>query len=216
MRGRTAHGSMPFLGVNAIAQMGRFLEAVRSELVPVLRTRTTAMPVVPPGARQATININSVRGGQGGESIQTPCVADRCSAIFDRRFFIEEGFEATRTEIVKLLDRLASADPDFHYALRDLMDVHPVKTPDGSPVTAAFQNAIRKVLGREAMLIASPGTYDHKHVTRIAGVENCIAYGPGILELAHQPDEWCGIDDLVNATKVLALGILQLSGPAGI
>ena len=28
---------------------------------------------------------------------------------------------------------------------------------------------------------------------------------PGELELAHQPDEWCSVDDLVNATKVLAL-----------
>ncbi|HBO89392.1 MAG TPA: succinyl-diaminopimelate desuccinylase, partial [Acidobacteria bacterium] len=54
------------------------------------------------------------------------------------------------------------------------------------------------------------GTYDHKHVTNIGGVTDCIAYGPGALHLAHQPDEWCGIDDLVAATKVLALSILKL------
>ena len=33
--GRAAHGSMPFLGVNAIEHMGIILEAVRSELMPV-------------------------------------------------------------------------------------------------------------------------------------------------------------------------------------
>jgi succinyl-diaminopimelate desuccinylase len=42
-----------------------------------------------------------------------------------------------------------------------------------------------------------------------------VAYGPGILDLAHQPDEWCGIDDLVAATKVLALAALELVGVAG-
>ncbi len=51
-----------------------------------------------------------------------------------------------------------------------------------------------------------------KHVARIAGVDNCVAYGPGILELAHQPDEWCGVDDLINATKVLALSTMELAG----
>jgi len=62
--------------------------------------------------------------------------------------------------------------------------------------------------------MASPGTYDQKHVDRIAGVPNCVAYGPGILHLAHQPDEYCRIDDLVQSTKVLALSILELTGSA--
>ena len=65
---------------------------------------------------------------------------------------------------------------------------------------------------REAPLIASSGTYDQKHFARIAGVEHCVAYGPGVLELAHQPDEWCSVEDLVNSTKVIALTALDLLG----
>jgi len=72
--------------------------------------------------------------------------------------------------------------------------------------------AIQQVLGRPATLVASPGTYDHKHVDRIGGVQDCIAYGPGILDLAHQPDEWCSLDDLINSTKVMALSLLELAG----
>ena len=30
------------------------------------------------------------------------------------------------------------------------------------------------------------------------------AYGPGVLDLAHQPDEWVGIDDMVAAAQVMA------------
>ena len=67
---------------------------------------------------------------------------------------------------------------------------------------------------RLATIVASPGTYDQKHVSRIAGVADCVAYGPGVLELAHQPDEWCGIDDLMNASRVLALTALDLAGAA--
>ncbi len=60
--------------------------------------------------------------------------------------------------------------------------------------------------------VASPGTYDHKHVARIAGVESCVAYGPGELEQAHQPDEWCGVEDMVDSAKVMALTLHELLG----
>jgi succinyl-diaminopimelate desuccinylase len=210
--GRVAHGSMPFLGVNAIGQMAALIEAMGSRLAPALAARTTEMPVVPPEARRATININAILGGQAGQEPQTPCVADRCEAVFDRRFLIEEGFDATRREVEALLETVAAADPRRRFELADLMVVHPVRTPEGSPVTRALQEAIREVRGREAELIASPGTYDQKHVAGIAGVEHCVAYGPGKLELAHQIDEYCTVDDLVSATQVLALAVMKLVG----
>jgi len=209
-RGRIAHGSMPFLGVNAIEGMGHVLEAIKSELQPALAARTTAMPVVPDGARHATININGIDGGQPVGGIQTPCVADCCRAVFDRRFLIEEGFEPTRREIVDLIERAVRATPGLEYEVRDLMIVHPTKTPDGSPLVGALDAAILRILNKPATLAASPGTYDQKHFARIAGVPHCVAYGPGELELAHQPDEWCRIADLVNATKVIALATLDL------
>jgi succinyl-diaminopimelate desuccinylase len=90
--------------------------------------------------------------------------------------------------------------------------VHPTQTPDGSPLVATLNRAIRRVLGRDAAIVLSPGTYDHKHVARIAGVPHCVAYGPGALEQAHQPDERCAIDDLMTSIRVLALALLELTG----
>src|SRR5262249_53955289 len=147
------------------------------------------------------------------DGIQTPCVADLCRAVFDRRFLIEEGFDAARTEIAALVASVAAQTAGVRFDVRDLMVVHPTRTPDDSPLISALDRSIRRVLGKPAGLIASPGTYDHKHVARIAGVPHCVAYGPGELELAHQPDESCRIDDLVNATKVLALAALDLMDP---
>jgi succinyl-diaminopimelate desuccinylase len=205
--GRVAHGSMPFLGVSAIERMGRFLDSVRTDLLPALARRITRMPVVPEGARNATLNVNSILGGQAGQSPQTPCVADRCSAVFDRRFLLEESFEATKKEVEELLERMGDG-----FELRDLMVVHPVQTPEDSPLIAALKRTIPEILGREATLIASPGTYDHKHVTRIGGIDDCVAYGPGILELAHQIDEYCEVEDLLRSTSVLALTLFELLG----
>jgi succinyl-diaminopimelate desuccinylase len=212
-RGRIGHGSMPFLGVNAIEHMGLILDRIRRELVPTIALRETEVPVVPPLARHATLNINSIAGGQPVGGIQTPCIADWCTAIFDRRFLLEEGFAATKAEIEDLLQREAAHTPGLTCELRDLLVVHPVRTPATSPVIGALERSIQRVLGREAERVASPGTYDHKHVDRIAGIPHCVAYGPGILDLAHQPDEWCSVDDLISATKVLALAVLDLTTP---
>jgi succinyl-diaminopimelate desuccinylase len=211
-RGRIGHGSMPFLGVNAIEHMGAILDRMARELSPAIAARTTSVPVVPEPARHATLNINAIAGGQPVDGIQTPCVADVCRAVFDRRFLLEERFEDTKQEIEALLARAAADIPALRYELRDLMVVHPVRTPDGSPVVTALERSIAEVLGRSATLVASPGTYDHKHVDRVGGIPHCVAYGPGILDLAHQPDEYCEIDDLVNATKVLALSVMRLAG----
>jgi acetylornithine deacetylase/succinyl-diaminopimelate desuccinylase-like protein len=38
-----------------------------------------------------------------------------------------------------------------------------------------------------------------------------VAYGPGELALAHQPDEYCAVDDIISCTKVLALAVMTLS-----
>jgi succinyl-diaminopimelate desuccinylase len=212
-RGRISHGSMPFLGVSAIDHMGEFLHRLHWTLEPKLAARLTSMPVVPEGARRGTINVNSVIGGQAGYETQSPCVADHCTAILDRRFLAEESADHVKAELVELLDGLRRDVPEFDYELRDLMLVHPVRTPEMSPIVSAVAHSIEEVLGRQAAIVASPGTYDHKHVARIGGILDCIAYGPGRLEVSHLPDEWCDIDDLVRATQVIALSILELVGP---
>jgi succinyl-diaminopimelate desuccinylase len=118
------------------------------------------MPVVPAGARHATINVNAIDGGQRLDGIQTPCVADRCRAVFDRRFLIEEGFAAAKDELDSLIRRTLKGSVGVEYALRDLMIVDPVRTPDDSPVIGALDGAIRRLLGSAPSMIASPGTYD--------------------------------------------------------
>ena len=213
--GRTAHGSMPYLGVSAIEGMSHLLDLVRDELGPALAGRITTMPVVPEGSRHATININGIEGGQSVDESPSPCVADCCRVVFDRRFLLEEGLDRTRAEIAALVAKAQSRMPGVRFSIEDRMIVEPTRAPEGAPVIAALSNAIARVVGRPASVVASPGTYDQKHVDRIGGVPQCVAYGPGELALAHQPDEYCSIADMVMATKVLALAVITLSDTAG-
>ena len=213
--GRIAHGSMPFLGDSAIRHMAALLGEIESTLYPALASRTTAMPVVPPLARQSTLNINSIHGGQaepegGYTGFPAPVVAHSARIVLDRRYLIEEQPAAVRQEVVDLLEKLKLTRPGFTYDLRDLWTIPPTMTDKGAPIVRAVDKAITEVLGLTPDYVVSPGTYDQKHIDRIGRLHNCIAYGPGILDLAHQPDEYVGITDMLDSAKVMTLTLDNL------
>lgn len=208
--GRIAHGSMPFLGDSAIRHMGAVLEEMERTLFPLLTGKRTAMPVIPEGAKSSTLNINSIHGGEADlgpdfTGLPAPCVADRCRIVIDRRFLIEEDLAEVKREVTALLEKLRAERPSFSYEIRDLFEVIPSMTERGAPVVRSTAAAIERVLGQEAGYVVSPGTYDQKHIDRIGRLKNCIAYGPGVLDLAHQPDEWIGVQDMLDSARVMAL-----------
>ncbi|WP_374618898.1 acetylornithine deacetylase/succinyl-diaminopimelate desuccinylase family protein [Devosia sp.] len=215
--GRIAHGSMPFLGDSAIRHMAAVLRAFEDVLYPALSRKHTAMPVVPPGARQSTMNINSIHGGQaepegGYTGFPAPVVAHSARIVIDRRYLIEESPAAVRQEVIDLLERLRAERPGFSYEVRDLWTIPPTMTEKDAPVVRSVARAIGAVMGVSPEYVVSPGTYDQKHIDRIGRLKNCIAYGPGILDLAHQPDEWVGVDDMLDSAKVMALTLDDLLG----
>ena len=215
--GRIAHGSMPFLGDSAIRHMASVLDEIEHTLLPHLATKRTAMPVVPEGARQSTLNINSIHGGQpepgpGDTSLPTPVVADRCRIVIDRRYLIEEDLTEVKAEITQVLRRAGEKRPGLTYEIRDLFQVQPTMTNRDAPIVTSTAKAIERVLHLAAEYVVSPGTYDQKHIDRIGRLKNCIAYGPGLLRLAHQPDEWIGVQDMVDSAKVMALVLGDLLG----
>jgi succinyl-diaminopimelate desuccinylase len=211
-RGVSAHGSMPDLGRNAAEAMARLLVRIERDLKPKLASRVTTMPVEPPAARHASISVNALHAGQPIGAEQTPMVPDRCVAIFDRRFIEEESSGDVKREFEAIVADEAAAGGEIRWSVRELMLVEPTATPADGPVARAVAAAIEAVLGRPAQVIASPGTYDQKHVVRRGGVMDCIAYGPGRLETAHRPNEYVDLEDLANATKVMALAAVSLLG----
>ncbi len=214
MKGHIGHGAMPFLGVSAIRGMADFLGRVERELYPKLDARRTAMPCKPDGARASTLNYNSIHGGQPEpeDGLPAPVVADSCRLVLDRRYLIEEPLANVKGEIIALLEETRAARAGIDYSIRELMMFEPVMTDAQDPVVRSLDHWIEKLFGRPAEHIASPGTYDQKHIARFGNLRSCVAYGPGILDLAHQPDEWVGIDDMVRSAKVMAAAALTLTG----
>ncbi len=218
-KGEIAHGAMPFLGDCAVRHMGAVLREFEDKLFPAMAARYTEMPVVPEGARNSTMNINSIHGGEaepeeGFTGLQAHCVPDSCRIVIDRRFLVEEPLDQVRDEVTGLLEGLKATRANFDYALTERNSVLPSMTDKDAPVVRTVAKAIQDVMGVDPQYVASPGSYDQKHIDRIGTLKNCIAYGPGILDLAHKPDEYIGIDDMIDSACVMgaALETLLLPG----
>ena len=213
--GEIAHGSMPFLGDCAVRHMGAVVSEMERSLFPALALKRTDMPVVPEGAKQSTMNINSIHGGEAEQDpdytgLPSPCVPDSCRLVIDRRFLIEEDIDEVQEEIHGLLRHVQSERENFTFNVRELQRVLPTMTEKSAPVVQSVARAISDIMGKEADYVVSPGTYDQKHIDRIGRLKNCIAYGPGILDLAHKPDEYVGIDEMVQSAQVMARSLLDL------
>ncbi len=217
-KGEIAHGSMPFLGDCAVRHMGAVLAEFENKLFPAMAARHTDMPVVPEGARSSTMNINSIHGGQKEndddfDGLPAHCVPDSCRITIDRRFLLEEPLDQVRDEVRALLEGLRETRVDFDYELTELNSVLPSMTDRDAPVVQTVANAIQDIMGKAPEYVASPGSYDQKHIDRIGKLKNCIAYGPGLLELAHKPDEYIGIDDMIDSACVMGAALETLLLP---
>lgn len=214
-KGHIAHGSMPFLGDCAVRHMGAVIDEMEQSLFPALAEKRTDMPVVPEGAKQSTLNINSIHGGQEDlgddfDGLPSPCVPDSCKMIIDRRFLIEEDLNDVKKEMSDILENVQSKRDSFRFEVRDLHEVKPTMTDRQAPVVQAVSKAINDVMERDPDYVVSPGTYDQKHIDRIGRMKNCIAYGPGILDLAHQPDEYIEVQDMIDSAKVMGFALADL------
>jgi len=217
-KGEIAHGAMPFLGDCAVRHMGAVLQEFEDKLFPAMAARYTEMPVVPEGARNSTMNINSIHGGENEpaddfDGLQAHCVPDSCRIVIDRRFLVEEPLDQVRDEVTGLLDGLRESRPNFEYEITERNSDLPSMTDKEAPVVRTVAKAIEDVMGKPPEYVASPGSYDQKHIDRIGKLKNCIAYGPGILDLAHKPDEYIGIDDMIDSAKVMGAALETLLLP---
>ena len=82
-----------------------------------------------------------------------------------------------------------------------------IESDPDSPVGRALQGAIR-FLGKEPVLTGFFAATDGRHFAA-RGIPTLIL-GPGDPSTAHTPDEWVGVDEVLEATRLYALAALAL------
>lgn len=197
VRGRTAHGALPWEGANAIEALAEIIVALRRDYWPVLETRTHQH------FHHSSGSVNLMEGG-----VKTNVVPDFASVYIDRRLVPGEDPGEVRAEIMEIAERAVADMPGITVAFGE--------TGIGGKATLADQSdpLVRSMLRANDLLGLSttPTGFSMATDGRFFARQGIptIIYGPGDPSLAHVPDEWVGIDELMHATRAYALAAARL------
>jgi acetylornithine deacetylase len=187
--GHAAHGSMPKLGVDAIAKMGHVLVGLE-QLDGSLRANPTH-PLLGSGSLHASL----IQGGQ-----ELSSYPERCVLGVERRSVPGETQEVVEGQIRRLLDDLAARDPAFRGEVRLMFGRPAFEVDPAEEVVVVVREAAMSVLGREPALIGHTAWMDSA-VLGAAGIPTVI-FGPGGAG-AHATVEWVELADLDRCVDVL-------------
>jgi succinyl-diaminopimelate desuccinylase len=198
-KGRMAHGGKPWMGINAVAHMGRVisaLEGYQSELA-ARRHRLVGAP---------SIMIGTISGGTVSNM-----VASECRMVVDRRILPGEDSAAAIAEIAALLGPLREADPDFKASTRVVLDWPSVEVAPDSPVVVALSTALNEVLGERPEIGGKDGGTDAGWIYKEAGIP-MVHFSPGEGRFVLAADERIEIDAYMAAIEALVLTFEEILG----
>lgn len=194
--GKTAHGSMPHLGQNAITMMAALMTELESLPVPHYEKH--------PLLGGFTRSINTIVGG-----VKINVVPDRCEVTIDQRTVPGQDHAAIVSQVEGLIADLGRRRPGFRASVEVINDRLPVATSPQEPVVQRFCDVVAEVVGARPIPEGVNYCTDAVEFAPTLGAPMIIC-GPGEAELAHQPNEYVEVAKLVEAAKIFTLAAARL------
>ncbi len=178
-RGRTAHGSMPELGENAVYAMARAISALEALELPRPGHPLLGEPTLSVGTVSGGMNINSVPdAATAGIDIRTVPGLTEDDAV--------EAVAQALGDAVRLTERVK---------------LPPVVTDPGDPWVAEVFEVMEPLIGEPPAPRGLAYFTDASALTPAYGGPPTIVCGPGDADQAHQTDESCSIARLEAAAE---------------
>jgi putative selenium metabolism hydrolase len=210
-RGRTAHSSQPWQGINALEKM-----------LPVLDRIFNQMGQGFPGhldLGQRSITVTNLVCRPGALSV----VPDECEISVDRRYLPGENADSIVNEFEELFERLKKDDSQFDASVqvrtvleksytgyeREVQKHHPMWIVERDhPFVKRTADALERV-GREVDFGYWPGGVDGGMTANQMGIPT-LGYSGADFDLAHTPEEHIPVKTLVEDTEAFAAILCEL------
>lgn len=181
-RGKSAHGSWPEKGKNAVHAMARVVDLLETKYAAQLRRRRHALLGVP------TVSVGAISGGT-----QPNIVPDHCNIQIDRRTLPGETIAGVLREITGFMRRHGL---EVTVTSEKSVPCLPLETDPKMPLVAQFLGTTgqRKPVGVRYFCDAS--------VLAHGGIPS-VVFGPGDITHAHTADEWISLQSLERAKDLL-------------
>jgi succinyl-diaminopimelate desuccinylase len=183
-KGKSAHGSRPAEGINAIQACIDGINILTNEQYPYEPHEVLGVP---------TLNVGVIQGG-----IKINVVPDNCEALLDMRTVIGQ----TPESLLKAMnDRLAFEGLSDRVEVEYVHGKPAVLTPVGSEIVGVAKSTVERITNSSTTLSAATYGTDCSVLQPKVGIQNVIC-GPGSIEQAHQPNEFILLDELYQSIDI--------------
>jgi succinyl-diaminopimelate desuccinylase len=186
--GRTAHGSMPWLGVNAISAIARLIPQLEAYPFPYEESPLLGKP---------TLSVNVINGGN-----KTNVVPDICEIEVDMRTVPSQDHEDLARRVREMAEAVArEVHPDLRIEVEVDQDVTALETDRSHRLVEAAVTSVHAVRGKDPAVGGVTYGTDGAHLGPGFNMPVVIC-GPGAQGMAHQPDEYVEVEQLVDAAQI--------------
>jgi succinyl-diaminopimelate desuccinylase len=203
VKGRTAHGAAPWLGVNAFEKASRLAVRMFDELVPKIESKKSRYKYDYEEASKATLMIGGLL--RGGDKINQ--VPGEVTFSLDRRLIVEESVEEAWNEIKSFVDSVAKS-MNIEAEVKLLLAQNATVANQDARIFSAIEDSSAEIIGRKPNKVVCFNGLDMIYYLQ-KGYE-AATYGPGGYGKPHAPDEYIEISDVVKASKVYVATFFRL------
>lgn len=192
--GVAAHGSLPDIGVDAIAMMG-----------PVLTALAALERKLGEGPRHPLLGTGSVHASliTGGQELSS--YPHRCILGIERRTVPGESQLLVEAEIAEIIGAAADRDSTFRAEQRTLLVREPFSVDMDEPIVQLANQELERVRGTAAPVSGAFGWMDSA-LLAAAGIPTVILGPDG--EGAHADEEWVDLSSALATAEALS-GIVR-------
>ena len=179
-KGKTAHGSMPQFGDNAVFKAARAVTKLEDFGFNVAPNELLGSTTLNVGTFHGGININSV--------------PDRAEFTVDIRSIPGHEHADIKAEIAEYLGD--------DVEIETVIDVAPVLSDAADPWIAEMFELMTPVLGETPKPAGAPYFTDASALTPACGNPPTLILGPGDMAMAHQTDEYCDVARIEQSAEL--------------
>ncbi|MGC1258582.1 MAG: ArgE/DapE family deacylase, partial [Candidatus Acidiferrales bacterium] len=199
--GKSAHVGLQHQGENAFERMHRVVERLE-RLKHEVEQRKTACKV---GTDQTRTSILML-GGQSGGGSNFNVVPGECWFTIDRRINPEENLEEEKAKLIGVLEQCRR--DGIHLQGDVLQEGSSAASGEDEAPGKALSQSVQAVTGETLSFEMCPGLLE----TRFYSAQGipAYAYGPGLLAVAHGPNEYVDLRKVTECAAIYALTAAEL------
>jgi succinyl-diaminopimelate desuccinylase len=199
--GKSAHVGLQHQGQNAFERMVQVVERLQ-ELKREVEQRTTRFNISADQARQSILML----GGQSGGGTNFNVVPEECWFTIDRRINPEENLDAEKARFIEVLESCRREGIPLEWEV--LQEGRSSACREGEPLGVALAQSVRAVTGEAPCFEMCPGLLEIRFYAE-KGIP-AYAYGPGLLSVAHGPNEYVDLRKVIDCAAIYGLTALEM------